>query len=192
MLLSNPFAAMIDACALVGARKRDLLMSFAWAGLFRPLWCDMVMREVERTLGRLYPDHIKEHTQLVNIIRSQFPSAMIERYDYVSVDLDQIPDVSDVHVIKAAVAGRADVVVTDNLRHFPKEVLNEFELEALSTDTFLTQTTELFRGEALQTISIARKKLSSPPYQPSEYIMDLTRKGLPKLAAYLREYRDYI
>jgi hypothetical protein len=36
---------------------------------------------------------------------------------------DAVPDVKDRHVLAAAIGARADVIVTDNLKHFPDHAL---------------------------------------------------------------------
>jgi len=50
-----------------------------------------------------------------------------------------LPDPGDRHVLAAAIRGRADVIVTMNLKDFPDAVLNSFGIEAQHPDEFILQ-----------------------------------------------------
>lgn len=45
-----------------------------------------------------------------------------------------LPDSDDRHVLAAAIVGRCDVIVTDNLKHFPEEELSLYGLDAQHPD----------------------------------------------------------
>jgi predicted nucleic acid-binding protein len=47
------------------------------------------------------------------------PDAIVDSYESLITTLD-LPDPNDRHVLAAAIAGRADVIVTLNLKHFPR------------------------------------------------------------------------
>ena len=47
-----------------------------------------------------------------------------------------LTDEGDRHVLAAAIAGRCDVIVTQNLRDFPAAVLTSFGIEAQHPDDF--------------------------------------------------------
>jgi hypothetical protein len=51
--------------------------------------------------------------------------------------LTGIPDKDDRHVLAAAIAGHAHVIVTDNIKHFPVEFLAQFDILCHSADDFL-------------------------------------------------------
>jgi hypothetical protein len=48
-----------------------------------------------------------------------------------------LPDTGDCHVLAAAIAGGCDVIVTQNLKHFPLDVLAAYGIEAQHPDEFL-------------------------------------------------------
>lgn len=54
-----------------------------------------------------------------------------------------LPDPEDDHVLAAAIAAQASVIVTDNLKDFPMRNLSPHEIEALSADDFIANTIEL-------------------------------------------------
>lgn len=86
----------------------------------------------------------------------------------------------------AAIRASAQVIVTENRRDFPAAVLKEYGIETLGADDMLVSTYELFPSEAARTLSRVRKRYRTPPMTASEFLFDLTKSGLPKLAATLR------
>ena len=54
-----------------------------------------------------------------------------------------LPDVDDRHVVAAAMRGRADAIVTANVRHFPAEILEPIGIEVLHTNDFLLDQLDL-------------------------------------------------
>lgn len=48
-----------------------------------------------------------------------------------------LPDPNDRHVLAAAIRGKADVIVTANLRDFPANVLGQFGIEPQHPDAFI-------------------------------------------------------
>ena len=53
------------------------------------------------------------------------------------IDTLTLPDPNDRHVLAAAIVGRCDVIVTQNLKDFPEAALAHFEIEAQHPDEFI-------------------------------------------------------
>ena len=66
-----------------------------------------------------------------------------------------LPDLDDRHVLAAAIAGRADVIVTKNLKDFPPAALQPHGIEAQHPDTFLIHQ----RGLSEQAFPTALRKV---------------------------------
>ena len=49
-MFANRFTALIDACALAGALKRNLLLTLAEAEFFRLRWSDQILDETEAAI----------------------------------------------------------------------------------------------------------------------------------------------
>ena len=88
-----------------------------------------------------------------------------------------LPDPDDRHVLAAAIRCGAQHIVTENLKDFPSVVLEEFDIEAISADEFLMRTFELYPDPAIAVLRALRAVLMKPPFGPSEFYNDLTRKG---------------
>ena len=123
------FSALLDTCVLVPSRARDVLLEIASAGAYRPLWSTEILAELDRTLRLLRGKHGAPQeetdaylTRLFRQMETAFPDALVTGWEPL-VTTVHLPDPDDRHVVAAASAGRADVIVTDNLADFPPDAL---------------------------------------------------------------------
>ena len=98
-----------------------------------------------------------------------------------------LPDVNDVHVLAAAIAGHADCIVTANLKHFPADVLQRHGLESIHPDDFLIYQLDLEPYVALAAFKEMRARRKAPPLGPEEFVERVERSGLFNTAQRLRE-----
>lgn len=82
--------------------------------------------------------------------------------------------------------------MTDNLADFPAEKLEPHDIEAIGADEFLSRTFDLYPAEALAVLRELRAIYRNPLYSPPEFVLDLTAKGLPKLAARARQSQPFL
>ena len=113
--------------------------------------------------------------------------ALVTEYDDLIPGL-QLPDPGDRHVLAAAIRGRADVIVTWNLKHFPTAVLDSFGIEARHPDEFVLHPLGLSTGTVLSAARAHRESLKNPSKTESEYLEMLERQGLTQTVSVLREY----
>lgn len=185
---ADRFVVVLDANVLYPFRKRDILLRFYAAGLYRARWTERIMDEWTRNLLKEKPDTGKSIQSQLLAIEEAFPESFVEGY----CDLIQglsLPDMDDRHVLAAAIKCGAQRIVTDNLRHFPAKALQKFEIEPIGADDFLCDTLDLYWNEGLAVIHKLRLDYKNPPFTPSELVLDLAGRGLPKLAAMLRDHR---
>lgn len=79
MTPSTRINAVLDACVLYPAPIRDLLLSFAEAGLFKPFWSDKINDEWVRNLLKNRMDlSLAKMQSTVSAMNSAFPDANIE------------------------------------------------------------------------------------------------------------------
>jgi hypothetical protein len=103
------------------------------------------------------------------------------------IDQLNLPDLNDRHVLAAAIVGRADVIVTLNLKDFPAVALTPFAIEAQHPDEFIAHVLTLSPPVALNALKEMRARLKNPPLTPDGYLELLARQGLPRTVAILRE-----
>ena len=182
------FAAFYDASVLYPSELRNLLMHLALTGLFRAKWSAEVHEEWIGALLRRRPDLSREKLERTRMLMDQHAAdALITGYEDLIEGLE-LPDPDDRHVLAAAIRGRADVIVTSNLRDFPAEVLGEFGIEAQHPDEFILHLLDLAPGLVLAAARDHRESLKSPPKTVEEYLNTLEAQGLTETVSVLREY----
>jgi hypothetical protein len=86
-----------------------------------------------------------------------FPDARVTSYEELIGSMTNHP--KDRHVLAAAVAGRADILVTENLKDFPPAAVADFGITIVGQDDFLSGLLELYPDAVL----------SAPRRQASRY-----------------------
>jgi hypothetical protein len=66
-----------------------------------------------------------------------FPEASVQPAPCLASSLTGIPDEKDRHVLAAAIAGHAHVIVTNNIKDFPQSYLIQFDILCQSAEDFL-------------------------------------------------------
>ncbi len=99
-----------------------------------------------------------------------------------------LPDGNDRHVVAAALKTSAAVIVTDNLRDFPKAVLTPLNLEARSADAFIADTIALDPGRAVAAIRKMRVRLKRPEKTADTLLLDMEAAGLTKTVDALKPH----
>jgi hypothetical protein len=116
---------------------------------------------------------------------------LVTGYDHLISSLE-LPDPDDRHVLAAAIVCGAQHIVTENLKHFPSDVLDPLGIEAVTADTFLASTFELYPAEAMTALRTMRADYHKPPMNPSEFLLDLIAKRLVKTASLAKAEIDFL
>lgn len=128
------YTALLDACVLYPAALRDLLMRLAVTDLYRAKWTSDIHDEWMRNLAARRPDIPRERIgRIRELMDSHVRDSIVENYAPLIAGL-ALPDPKDCHVLAAAIKGRADVIVTFNLKDFPDEALAPYGIEAQHPD----------------------------------------------------------
>src|SRR5690606_27498166 len=163
VIYSLNFTAVLDACVLYPAPVRDLLLSFADAGLFKPKWTAEIQDAWSRNLLLNRRDLTKDQLLLtIKAMDTAFPDANVENYRSLIKSIE-LPDPNDRHVVAAAVRSKADVIVTYNLKDFPAIALGEFDIEVQHPDTFLFNVFDLNPDKAIVSFKKLVSRLKNPP-----------------------------
>ena len=184
-IVANPFVVILDANVLFPFRVRDVLLTFAHEGLFRARFTEEILAEWTENLIELKPQLKESVLSQADEIRQNFDECFVTGHMPLIEGLE-MPDKDDRHVLAAAIRCSAQVIVTENKRDFPSDLLEEYDVHVLGADEMLVNTYELFPVEAARALGRVRARYRNPPMNVSEFLLDLTRTGLPKLAALAR------
>ncbi|MGY6499034.1 MAG: PIN domain-containing protein [Microcella sp.] len=177
------FPAFFDTNVLYGALLNDYILHLADRGLFRPLWSEDVLVELERNLVANGEDGELVRKR-VTTMRRYFPDAMVSGHEeLVSAMTNQE---KDRHVLAAAIRGGAEVLVTFNLRDFPTGSTAQFDLEVVHPDAFLLDQLDLYPAATLRVLSDLVDGYDSPALTMEDYLLALTRAGVPDFVASVR------
>lgn len=127
---------LLDACVLYPTVMREMLLGAAGQGLFVPLWSDRLLEEWARAARKIGPTGEAQARSEIAMTRAAWPRAAVAVPEALERRL-WLPDPADIHVLAAAVAGHADVIVTSNAKDFPRNILAEEGVSRADPDGFL-------------------------------------------------------
>jgi predicted nucleic acid-binding protein len=134
----NEYSAVLDACVLVPVSLCDLLLRLAEEpAMYRPLWSEQILAEMVRAMRTKLHRSATEAAWRRDQMMEAFPEAMVPVPPELLKAVECIPDEGDRHVLAAAIMGRANAVITQNTKHFPKHCLEKFGVLCQTADDFL-------------------------------------------------------
>jgi predicted nucleic acid-binding protein len=191
-MFANRFTAFIDACSLASALRRNLLLTLAEADFFRVRWSTEVLDETEKAIAIILAGKVddpqKNAARARKNMETAFEDACVDNYQRYLCICDDLPDPDDAHVVAAAVATRASIIVTENLKDFPPAILGELNIEARSSDAFIADTIALDPGRAVAAIRRMRERFKKPEKTAELLFLDMEAAGLTETVDVLRPH----
>ena len=183
MIYSIRFTCVLDTNVIYPLWIRDLLLWFAYHDLYTPKWSKHIFDEwldvmIRKGIPRV--DAIKR-TEKVNYA---FPDALVENYEPL-INTLVLPDEKDKHVLAAAIKTNASLIVTNNLKDFPKDYLSSFGLSAKCADDFFTDIIDLNHETSIKAFRDLVLNKKNPPYDEFQVLDIFRNNGLKDTADYL-------
>lgn len=187
---ADPFAIVVDANVLAGALTRNIILSLAEAGFFRPYWSFRILDEFERYCAKRTgsPENAKKQRLR---IEAAFPEAIVGGIDAIEEGLN-LPDLDDRHVLAAAIKAKAEVIVTENVRDFPASGMELHDIQVLTLDQFVADILDLAGPEAIAALRLMRERFENPEITAQELILKVETLGLSETANFLAAYKDLL
>ena len=156
---------------------------FAYYDLFTPKWSKHIFDEWNIVMERKGIPK-EERLKRINVANRAFPDAMVNNYEPLIKNLN-LPDKKDRHVLAAAIKTNANIIVTENLKDFPKAYLASFGLSAKSSDDFLTDIIDLNPEKAVEAFKKLVRNRTNPDLDEFEILDRLRSLGLKDTANYI-------
>lgn len=173
------WTALLDACVLFPVATRDLLLRGALAGVYQVRWSPQIIAEVRASLIGEAACSAEQADHLVEMMTAAFPEALVHGHEELVARMPNEP--GDRHVLAAALVAKVDVIVTDNVRHFPLESYEPLGIELQTADEFLAAAFDLaphvMAAAFLQQVTDFRR----PSLSPAQALSRLESR-LPSLA----------
>ncbi len=183
MVHSVRFTCVLDTNVIYPIEIRDLLFWFAHFELFTPKWSKHIFDEWEEVMTRKGISE-QEAKRRSNIANQAFPDALVTNYESL-IGIVDLPDEKDRHVLAAAIKVNANIIVTNNLKDFPKDYLAAFGLTARSADDFLADIIDLNHERAVEAFRRMVVNRRNPAMDEYRVLENLRKNGLKNTADYL-------
>jgi predicted nucleic acid-binding protein len=183
MIHSVRFKCVLDTNVIYPIEIRDLLFWFAYYDMFTPKWSEHIFDEWKDVMTRKGVS-IEEATKRTERANTAFPDALVKNYSGLIESLE-LPDPKDRHVLAAAIKTNANVIVTNNIKDFPKEYLASFGLIAKTADDFLTDIIDLNPDQAVKAFKELVLNRRNPDLDEFQVLDILRKRGLTDTADFL-------
>ncbi len=173
----NDYSAVLDACVLVPMALCDLLLRLAEEpAMYRPLWSEQILAEMAKALKTKLHRSTEEATWRRQQMKLAFPEAVVTVPSALLKAVECIPDKDDRHVLAAAIMARADAIVTQNTRHFPKDCCQKYGVLCQTPEDFLIDQYHLNSQLVLDKLDDQAAGIS----QNREFVVASLKASVPK------------
>lgn len=136
------FTVLYDSNVLYPNALRDLLVRLARHGIVQAKWTEQILDEVDNALARNGIGTPETNAERRSRMNTAVRDCLVTGHESLIEGL-KLPDVDDRHVLAAAIKAGAQVIVTDNSKHFPPDYLAEWGIERKTADDFVMDLIDL-------------------------------------------------
>ncbi|MCP9889104.1 PIN domain-containing protein [Cyanobium sp. ATX 6A2] len=180
------FPVLLDSCVLYPYELRDVLLEAAHRHLYRVHWSQQILQDTVRNLLADGRTTTEQAARFCAAMERAFPEAVVEPPAGLADQLECDP--GDRHVLAAAIAAKAEVIVTLNLRHFPQAVLQPLGVEAVNPDQFLCNMLDLDPitiNDCLKTMAARQRN----PARTAVVLLQALSRQVPTFASRCMEFQ---
>jgi predicted nucleic acid-binding protein len=178
---------ILDSCVIFPMPLCDTLLRAAEAEFYDLRLSQEILDGATRNLVKNGKMTDAKAARFQTAIKNTFPDAMVEVPPELVELMTNHP--GDRHVLAAAIIAKAKIIVTDNLKHFPQEALEPYDIQVQHPDVFLTQ---LFDNDPESMVEVIRQQaedLKKPPLTVAELLDNLeTNNRVQEFASRVRFY----
>lgn len=177
-----------DANVLYSRVLRDYLLISAEHEAIEVHWSHGILSDMaDHLMDNLITFDAASAQRLIDAMTRTFPDALItpRPEHYVRLAGYALPDEDDRDVIATALAAEADIICTNNVKHFPKAVMADLGLTVLTADVLLSRLIDEFRSHMIDVHRMAVEHLRGATDQST--IAALRRAGAPTTANHMTQ-----
>lgn len=152
--------------------------------MYRPLWSEQILGEMGKAMETNLHRTAEEIEHRRREMKSAFPEAMVSFPRELIRAVECIPDENDRHVLAAAVMARANTIVTQNVKHFPKSCLEKYNVLCQTADDFLLHQYHLCPQMVLDKIDDAGAGIG----HDRDYVINSLRRFAPAFCSLVEEH----
>lgn len=169
---------LADANILISRTLRDYFVYAAKLGALDIHWSETILNETTRNLIKRVGFTPEDADVLVERLSLYLPKALIEvkKRDETRVATVTM-DAKDRHVLAAAISARAELLLTQNTRHFPREWMAKNGIELIDAGTLLTR----LAADYLDILREAHRRGVNFRPQSEEQVFALLEKSTSKV-----------
>jgi hypothetical protein len=183
-----PTQYLLDTNTIVPFYSRDFLIELGSRGL-QVRWSRSIEAEFRGVWARLFPEKANQAADILDAMRVAVLDWRATESRKI-LQVVQLPDPGDHHVVAAAVGVGAKVIVTRNLRDFPDHALEPLGLVARTPDQVLCGLFDEDPDLVLEAAAAMRARLKRPPQTADEWLAAITAGHFTDLAARLEAFKD--
>jgi PIN domain len=146
------------------------------------------MRNVLQNLPHVTPERL-ERTK--SLMLEHVPKAMVTDFEHL-IEVLELPDSNDRHVLAAAIQAKAKLIVTNNIKDFPKPILEPYQIQAIAPDAFIMSIVDSKPDQVLASLRYQRSRLKNPIVNQQDFLTTLEHCGLRNLVAWVRNQEEPI
>lgn len=162
-----------DANILFSCTLRDYVLYADDAGAIEVRWSPEILAEMSRNL-RAKRGLTREQTdRLEELMNAFLDDALIEvsAEDEAAVEVVDM-DPKDRHVLAAALSADADIVLTDNVKHFPREWMTQRRIGLLTSAEFFVRMLD----ETPEAMRVAHERTVASTPKSEDQVLDVLER----------------
>jgi predicted nucleic acid-binding protein len=182
----------VDTNVLFPFSVMDLMLALTEDGVHEVLWSQALLAEWERVIVREQRRPAASAASVTAAIGQYFADSEVPETAYAHL-IKQMPgdDPDDRVHMAAAIAGRAEAIITWNTADYPAEALAAHGVRVCGPDEYLCQLLDAWPDEVLATAVRLAGEKRRPSMTPTDLADILTKAGVPAFAQRLRTLLDH-
>lgn len=159
--------------------------------IFHPQWTEKIESEVLVAIEKKYGAEVVSGVESrLEQMREAIEDPIVTGYEFQIDQINISTDQDDRHVVASAYHTGAEIIVTQNTKHFLDEELKEYNLRAQNLDDFLIGLFGMNEDAVLAAVKKCREGYENPKKDVDEFLDLLKRNKLESFVEALKSFKE--